>query len=168
MTQVLGVQCGACTIGRQWFQVVWPTDWQGHAIAFKEMVPVRLAAAIWGANWSWRCVCRTVRSDNDIRLSPFCKQEGQRTQHVTASAVHAFTSILPSVTTAVHIKGKRNTTADALSRNNLSQIWQAASRRHGAGPGVSGTAGLDRSAAMDGTVQKLFDRGILSSFYEQS
>ena len=76
--------------------------------------------------------------------------------------IHFYIAILQFSHTAEHIKGKRNTTADNLTaRNKLSQILQAASRRHGAvAPGVSGTAGLDRSSAMDGTVQKLFDIGV--------
>ena len=113
--------CGAY-MGKQWFQVMWPTEWQGHSIACKEMVPVMLAAAIWGANWSGRCVC--FRSDNATVVSVL--QTGKARDATLLQllrCIHFYSATLQFSYTAVHIKGKLNTAADALSRNKLSQFF---------------------------------------------
>ena len=57
--------CGAFT-ATHWFQVQWPPAWQQKNIAWKEMVPVLLAAAIWGQTWRGTRVC--FRSDNMAAL----------------------------------------------------------------------------------------------------
>ncbi len=40
-----------------WFKVPWPSDWQSVDIYIKELVPVAIAAAIWGPWWSGLHVC---------------------------------------------------------------------------------------------------------------
>ena len=43
--------CGAFC-GKKWFQLKWPTSLLEHDITFKELVPIVLAAAVWGKVWS--------------------------------------------------------------------------------------------------------------------
>ena len=53
---------GAFVAGLGWFQTEWPEDWEGVDIASKELVPVVVAAALWGRQWSGSHVC--FQSDN--------------------------------------------------------------------------------------------------------
>ena len=45
-----------------WFQLAWPAHWSNYHIAAKELVPVVIAAALWGPQWAGRRVL--FRSDN--------------------------------------------------------------------------------------------------------
>ena len=57
-----GWGCGALAESLGWFKVPWPSDWQAVDISVKELVPVAIAAAIWGPQWSGIHVC--FHSDN--------------------------------------------------------------------------------------------------------
>ena len=51
--------CGA-TCNGDWFQLAWPVSWRGVSISSKELVPVVVAAALWGPRWKGRkilCLC---------------------------------------------------------------------------------------------------------------
>lgn len=43
---------GLVTQDARWFQVEWPPSWAQVNIAVKELVPVVMAAALWGRSWS--------------------------------------------------------------------------------------------------------------------
>ncbi len=43
--------CGAVVEGIGWFQIQWPETWGGVDIATKELIPVVVAAALWGSMW---------------------------------------------------------------------------------------------------------------------
>ena len=47
--------CGAFC-GNSWFQVQWPHTWASTSIAGKELVPVVMAAALWGSGWAGQCL----------------------------------------------------------------------------------------------------------------
>ena len=49
--------CGTFLAGVGWFQAQWPTEWEGIEISAKELVPMVMAAAIWGKQWSGSHVC---------------------------------------------------------------------------------------------------------------
>ena len=40
--------CGAFVASCGWFKVQWPANWSDVVIAQKELVPVVIAAAVWG------------------------------------------------------------------------------------------------------------------------
>ena len=44
------------------FQLAWPASWVSIDISVKELVPVVVAAALWGEKWLQRHVC--THSDN--------------------------------------------------------------------------------------------------------
>jgi hypothetical protein len=44
--------CGVFVQRLGWFQIQWPGDWRELDIAAKELVPVVVAAALWGPAWS--------------------------------------------------------------------------------------------------------------------
>lgn len=112
--------CGAF-VGTHWFQVEWPPEWETHAIACKEMVPVMFAAATWGREWSGQCIC--FRSDNIAVVSVLRtgRARDPTLMHLLC-CVHFYSATLQFNYTATHIAGKLNTAADALSRDRLSQF----------------------------------------------
>ena len=59
--------CGAFANLYGWFQIEWPESWRVVSIAAKELVPVVVAAAVWGHQWERRCVC--FKSDNSTVVS---------------------------------------------------------------------------------------------------
>ena len=42
--------CGAFC-GEDWFQLQWPESLQDYQITVKELIPIVLAAAVWGKDW---------------------------------------------------------------------------------------------------------------------
>jgi hypothetical protein len=54
--------CGAFSRDHGWFQLEWPQSWQPANIAAMELVPIVLAAALWGP--AWHCVCVRFQCDN--------------------------------------------------------------------------------------------------------
>ena len=40
--------CGAILLHSQWLQVEWPSSWSNVDITVKELVPIVVAAAVWG------------------------------------------------------------------------------------------------------------------------
>ena len=55
--------CGAYTQSGEWFQLEWPDEWLNINIAAKEMVPIAVAAALWGRSWRGQHIL--FRSDNE-------------------------------------------------------------------------------------------------------
>jgi len=110
--------CGAFSHNYGWFQLEWPESWQAINITAKELVPVILAAALWGHQWKRSCVC--FRSDN-MAVVDILKTRASRDpvlMHllrclVFYAAYHRFQF------TAQHVPGVLNTAADAISRNNI-------------------------------------------------
>lgn len=49
--------CGAIASQLGWFQVRWPCDWEDVDISSKELVPVVIAAALWGKHWAGQHIC---------------------------------------------------------------------------------------------------------------
>ena len=53
--------CGAFNslLKAEWFQLQWPDSWSSIHITAKEMVPIIIAAAIWGRKWQGKAIlCR--------------------------------------------------------------------------------------------------------------
>ena len=108
--------CGAYWLNH-WFQIEWESSWASMHIAAKELVPIVVAAAIWGRHWRGsriRCYC-----DNSAVVFAINKRSAQDPQLMRLlrslfffSAAHNFTM------SARHIAGSCNSLADALSRNN--------------------------------------------------
>ena len=44
--------CGAVCADHRWAQLEWPSDRQAVDISVKEMLPIVLAAAVWGHTWA--------------------------------------------------------------------------------------------------------------------
>jgi len=108
--------CGAW-IGNQWLQLQWPHGVEDWSIAAKELVPIVLAALIWGGQWCNKLIL--VHCDNQAVVEVINSGSSKEAtlMHLLRavffiSAHHGF------AIRATHIPGERNTAADAISRNN--------------------------------------------------
>lgn len=122
--------CGAVSDSAQWFQVEWPPSWHALHISAKEMVPVVIAAAIWGPSWR----STTVRAISDNMAVVCALSSGSARDPLLMHllrCLHFFTAHWQISIEARHIAGASNTAADALSRNKhdvfLSCVPQAPS-----------------------------------------
>ena len=109
--------CGA-VYANLWFQVEWPTDWARVSIAAKELAPIVMALSLWGPQWAGMQVC--CLCDNMAVVAAVNKRSAKDPilSHLLR-IVPFLTTILDITTTAQHLPGVQNTSADALSRNNL-------------------------------------------------
>ena len=110
--------CGAIlsTPPQLWFQLRWPDSWLRNNIAAKEMVPIVVAAAIWGHHWSGKKVL--FRSDNSATVAAV--QSGSARDPSLRHLLRCLFFIAATRQfdySATHIPGVRNTAADALSRD---------------------------------------------------
>ena len=114
---------GAVWAGR-WFQLAWRNDGEKHSnIATLELIPIVVAAAVWGKHWQVQSVlCRcdnqavvcavTARSCRDPNLMHLLR------------CLFFFESHFQFATHIEHIPGKDNSLADDISRNNLASFMQ--------------------------------------------
>ena len=115
--------CGAYweETGR-WSQGEWHGEWLSKNISTKEMLPIVLATAMWGRHCCHKHVL--IYCDNmavvDIMATKKSKEPG--IMHLLR-CLHFFTAIFDVNLRVVHLAGKLNTTADAISRNSM-QILQ--------------------------------------------
>ena len=115
--------CGA-VLGNQpfhWFQLAWPTHWSNHHIAAKELVPVVIAAALWGPQWTGHRVL--FRSDNLSVVAAV--NSGSSRDHTLAHLLRClffYSAAWQFTVSAQHIPGVQNTAADALSRDKASAL----------------------------------------------
>ena len=110
--------CGAFCVNQGWFQLEWPSSWKSTHIAAKELVPVVIAAAIWGSKWYHKHII--FQSDNMavVEVLRTCTSRDPILMHLLRcfaffAAVHNFSY------EAQHVPGTHNVAADAISRNNL-------------------------------------------------
>lgn len=100
-----------------WCQVSWPTVWQDVNIAVKELLPVVLAAALWGNRWRGTTV--TFWIDNHAVVAVLTKRRA-RDAHLAhlLRCLFFYEAQFDFDHRAEHIPGRANSAADALSRNN--------------------------------------------------
>ncbi len=109
--------CGAFS-NTDWFQYQWPPSTQDYHITTKELIPIVIAMAIWGPAWQNNPFCAAATTKP---LSASLIQVLAETPRLWDSCA-ACTSLLQKfnlLISAVHLAGKNNSLADALSRNNL-------------------------------------------------
>ena len=103
-----GWGCGAVTNTGQWFQVQWPESWSEINIAVKEMVPVVISVAIWGAK-----SLLSVRTDNMAVVHPHSRDSQRPAADAPAALPAFFHSHHQIGIRARHAPGVLNTAADA-------------------------------------------------------
>ena len=114
--------CGAYSAElSSWFQLQWPQAWVGTGIAPKELVPIVLAAALWGPGWSGGHVC--FHCDNDAVVTVIKRRHAQHPLLTELlRCLFFYASIFHFHFSASHIAGIHNTVADAISRNHLTLL----------------------------------------------
>ena len=124
----------------KWFQVEWLPEYRitkssvphRDSIMLRELLPVVIAGAVWGAQWKNSVVM--VLCDNEGAVaainSGYSKIQGILHLLRCLFFIRVYRGVHIK---AVHIPGNENTLADAVSRNNLhvlfSQVPEAASGR---------------------------------------
>ena len=110
-------RCGA-TCGREWFQVQWARlgCTQEYGIMAKEMLPIVVAAAVWGQKWAGSLVL--ARCDNMLVVATVNSGSSREKDTMHLRRCLAFLEARWSCQIkAVHIPGTDNEVADALSHN---------------------------------------------------
>ena len=106
--------CGAYGVSLKWCSRLQPLP-----IATKELIPVILAAAMWGKHWTGKIVLFKVDNTAVVEAinATFCKD--LHLMHLIRLLVF-FAAYHNFWFHAAHIAGRDNRLADALSRNNIS------------------------------------------------
>ena len=116
--------CGAWSQA-SWFQFQWPEESKDHHIAFKELVAILLACAVWGDKWRGaqvRCHCDNQAAVQVITARA-CRDPSL--MHLVR-CLFFFEAHFQFELVAVHIPGASNTLADDLSRNRLTSFLSKA------------------------------------------
>ena len=100
-----------------WFQLQWDEATKQKHITIKELIPIVLAAALWGERWSGKSV--RVQCDNAavVAVINSGSSKDQEVMHLLRCLVFVAAKF-NFIVSAVHIPGAQNQLADALSRNN--------------------------------------------------
>ena len=110
--------CGAFQTDGNWFQLAWPDSMKEPSIAVMELIPVVIAASIWGPHWQGQLVC--FHSDNVAVVRDVSKGfSADKALIHLLRCLSFFAAFFRFHYTATHISGVANRAADALSCNNL-------------------------------------------------
>ena len=109
--------CGAFSISHGWFQLEWPASWQDTNIAAKELVPIVIAAALWGDKWRRSCVCFKCDNMAVVEILRSRTARDPLLMHLLRCVVF-YAAVFGFQLIANHVPGVMNTAADAISRNN--------------------------------------------------
>ena len=113
--------CGAYC-NRGWFQLRWPSRFAHLSIVVKEMIPVVIAAALFGQHWGGKIVEFVVDNAAVVLVLKATYSQDFHLMYLVRVLVF-FASKLGFWFVASHIPGVKNVAADALSRNNLSAFF---------------------------------------------
>ena len=112
--------CGAYS-GKEWFQLQWPTTMPGCHISVKEMIPVVIAAVVWGQHW--RGLSIRFHSDNSavVALLNTGSVRDDSLMHLMR-CLAIIAARYNFIFSSSHIRGQDNGLADALSRNDSTRF----------------------------------------------
>ncbi len=126
----------------QWFQLAWPDARSAElSIMAKELVPIVMAAAVWGHEWR-HCVV-LCRCDNSAVVSVLKTRTAKEpaVMHLLR-CLHFYEAYYECKLIAEHLPGFLNGGADDLSRNRLLSFMQKF-------PGASRTPTMIPAALLD-------------------
>lgn len=106
--------CGAFSLPHGWFQVQWPEDWAATHIAPKEMVPLVVAAALWGYKWKRSRIC--FKTDNMAVVAVLRNRTSR--DHLLMHLLRCLAFYLAYFKfefVAEHVPGALNTATDAIT-----------------------------------------------------
>ena len=107
--------CGAFC-GREWFQLQWPERVQASNITVKELVPIVLAAAVWGSGRKGKCVMSYCNNAVVVAIVNKGNSKEPEAMHLLRCLAFLKAKFQFSLYGS-HIKGVLNELADALSRD---------------------------------------------------
>ena len=114
--------CGAWA-SPLWFQLAWPDKCNLPSIALKELVPIVLAAIMWGHSWSGSLVL--CHSDNAAAVAQVNRLHASDPRAGHMLRCLAFLQATCDFRMrAVHIPGRSNNGADDLSHNRIPSSTQ--------------------------------------------
>jgi hypothetical protein len=109
--------------GTLWLQCQWPQEWGDHNIMIKELVPVVIAAALWGRHWSRGLVQFHIDNMSVVQvLSKGSSKEPSGLVMHLLRCLSFFSAYYQFSYEAIHIPGACNTLADDISRNRTSSL----------------------------------------------
>ena len=113
-----GCGCGAFSTQHGWFQLQWPESWSDIGITQKELVPIVVAATVWGPAWTNTCV--RFRSDNMavVEILRSRTSYDPLAMHLLR-CLALYAAYYQFNFCTEHLPGTQNAAADAISRNNL-------------------------------------------------
>lgn len=109
--------------GTLWVQGQWPSDWLHVNIMVKKLVPVVLAGAIWGQQWSGQHV--QFHIDNMSVVECLRKGSSKEPSGIVMHLLRCLSFVsayFGFTTSACHVAGVNNVLADDISRNHLSDL----------------------------------------------
>ena len=108
--------CAAVT-GSRWFNAPWSTVWRPERIALKELLPVVVAAAVWGREWSGSVML--LESDNStVVVAVNSRTSRDATLMPLLRSLQFIKAAFSFTLRARHLPGKLKHVADALSREH--------------------------------------------------
>ena len=102
----------------EWLQLAWPPSWQNANIAAKELLPIVLSLALWGSRWSGSRVL--FRTDNQAVVAALTSFSARDPTMSHLLRCLFFFDVEHKV---VHLPGRDNALADAISRNKVDQFF---------------------------------------------
>ncbi len=113
--------CGAVAVGLGWFQFSWPPHWDKVDISTKELVPIAVAAAVWGPSWGGKHV--RFHSDNAAVVACVQKRSAKSPPLVQLlRCISLYGAYYGFQISAEHVPGVVNVVADALSRDRADLV----------------------------------------------
>lgn len=105
-----------------WFNGSWKPAQQSLSIAYKELFPIVLACAVWGQGWHQKRV--RVECDNESVVA-ILRSGTSKDENIMQLMRQLFliVSRYNFTLTAIHVPGKHNKVADALSRFRLQEFF---------------------------------------------
>lgn len=111
--------CGAVDPAGSYFCLQWPPSWSAVDIAVKQLVPLVLAAVLWGPTWAGCQVLFHVDNMAVVSVVQHLHARDPLLSHFLR-CLFLYAAMFQFKFSATHIPGINNTAADALSRGNFS------------------------------------------------
>ena len=135
--------CGVLSQTGEWFQHQWLPQSENLSIAAKKLVPIVLAAAVWGCKWQRMII--GFNSDNEAVVAGL--NSAYSRDPIIAHLLRClclYAAVYTFWFCVAHIPGRQNAAADALSRNQMSRFFALPSQDSvkEAAPVIQGLPGL--------------------------
>ena len=109
-------------LGAHWLQLQWPSHLEDLSLVVKELIPVVLAAAIFGHQWSGKVIQFKIDNAAVVQVIEATYAKNSHLMHLVRLFVF-YASYYDFWFTASHIPGVTNTYVDALSQNNITLFF---------------------------------------------